>query len=416
MKLLFLAAYYPHPNYLFSGIFNERSASVLSELCDVVEVLVPCPYAPPLLSALSPRWKLYRNISRHEVRNGISVHRLRYLQIPHLGGSFWIDPGVFFWLRRRARKMHQRIGFDAIISFDLVGVGGLAWRLGRYLGIPASGWAIGGDVRLPPNSSYRRVLIQALRNLDIVFYQSRELLQKAAELLGLCPAQMSNRKHVVLPRGIPPPPSLAKAEVRKRIRKRLNIEENQIVVLNVGRVVRDKGIFELMAAMSLVVAENPHIVCVSVGSNPALDETIGLQKKLDEVSLLKERFKVLPSCSPDEVWEYLCAADIFALPSHEEGMPNSLLEAMALGVPAVSFAIPPVLEIETRTGCVVAVPLFDTVSFANAILRLSSSPEERARIGERGRLRVEERFMAHKNMAEAVENLGKLIHKRCGTL
>ena len=62
---------------------------------------------------------------------------------------------------------------------------------------------------------------------------------------------------------------------------------------------------------------------------PAFDETNSVQKKLDQTPNLKERVKLLPACSPDQTWEYLCAADIFAFPSQQrfEGMPNSLLEA-----------------------------------------------------------------------------------------
>jgi teichuronic acid biosynthesis glycosyltransferase TuaC len=412
MKLLFLAPYYPHASYRFSGIFNERSACALSEFCDTVEVLVPRPYAPPLLSSLSPRWKIYRHIRRHEIRNGISVHRPGYFQIPRLGGAFWIDPGTFFWSRRTARKIHQRIGFDAIISFDLIGVGGLAWRLGQDLGIPASGWAVGGDVRFPENSSYTRVLLRAIKNLDLVFYQSQELLEKAAELSGLAPAQMSGHRHVVLPRGIPAPPSLVKTEVRNQIRSELGAKENQIIVLSIGRVVRDKGIFELLDALSLAATKDLRIICVSVGSTPDLDETNAVQKKLDQTPCLKERVRFLPSCTPDKVWEYLCAADIFAFPSHEEGMPNSLLEAMAMGVPSIAFAIPPVLEIEAGTGGLVAVPPLDSALFSEAILHLSASPDERARIGERGRAQIMERFMVRKNMAEAVARLVEVMQKR----
>jgi teichuronic acid biosynthesis glycosyltransferase TuaC len=411
MKLLFLAPYYPQPNYLSSGHFNERSARALSAFCDIVEVLVPRPYAPPLLSSLSPRWKTYRHISRHEIRNGISVYRPGYLQIPW-GGAFWIDPGVFFWCRRTLRKMHHRVGFDAIISFDLVGVGGLAWRLGRDLGIPAIGWAIGGDVRFPENSSYRRVLLRAINNLDLVFYQSRELFEIAAHFLGISPEMMPKGKHVVLPRGIPEPPSLPKIETRNRMRSALGIRHNQTLVLSAGNILRKKGVFELLEAISLAAARDPRICCVLLGSLPALDETSSVQKVLDRSPILKDRVKVLPACIPDKVWEHLCAADIFAFPSHEEGMPNSLLEAMAMGIPAIAFAIRPVLEIEAGTGGLVAVPPLDSALFSEAILHLCASPDERARIGERGRARVMERFMVRKNMAEAVARLREVMRKR----
>ena len=118
-----------------------------------------------------------------EVRDGVAIHRPAYFQIPRLGSAYWIDRGAFFWCRRKARELHRRFNFDAIISFDLLGSGGLAWRLGYDLGIPASGWATGGDVRQTPGSHLERVVSQAIERLDMVFYQSRELLQVAARLL-----------------------------------------------------------------------------------------------------------------------------------------------------------------------------------------------------------------------------------------
>ena len=113
-----------------------------------------------------------------------------------------------------------------------------------------------------------------------------------------------------------------------------------------------------------------------MGSHPAFDETIAVQKYLDKIPAVKERVRLLPACAQDKVWEYLCAADIFAFPStyKGEGMPNSLLEAMVMGLPAVAFAIPPVLEIEagTRRTHVLVPPLRLARLLAEAILRLAA--------------------------------------------
>ena len=62
-------------------------------------------------------------------------------------------------------------------------------------------------------------------------------------------------------------------------------------------------------------------------------------------------------------------------------MPNSLQEAMVMGVPAIAFDIRPVLELEAGTGALVHVPQLDTTLFAEAIIRLAASPKERERIG-----------------------------------
>lgn len=411
MKILLLAPYYPHAGHSFSGIFHENFAFVLREFCDTVEVLAPHPYAPRFASWLAPRWQSYGEIPPYELRNGVPVYRPAFLQLPRMGKLSWPQVGAVFSCLRTARDMHRRAQFDAIISADLLAVGDIAWKVGKALGIPASGWAIGGDMRFSSSSRFGRSVIRAIKNLDTVFYQSQELLDRAAELMGLSCEQMPLERHVVLPRGILPPPSLPKT-VRRKVRRELEITDDRIIVLFVGRIVRDKGIYELIEAAASAAARNWKITCVLVGSMPAFDDTMSVEEKLKQSPGLKEQVKLLPSCDPDKVWEYLCAADIFAFPSHQEGMPNSLLEAMAMAVPSVAFGIPPVLEIEGGTEALVTVPPFDAAAFAAAILRLAASAEERMRLGERGKARVLDRFMMRNNIVEVLSRISQAIERR----
>ena len=407
MKLLVLAQSYPYPARPWVGIFNERSVAVLRELCDGVEVLAPRAYAPPLLSSLVPRWQVQACIPSYEIRHDIPVYRPAYIQIPRLGRAFCVDQGAFLGCLQTAKKMHHRMRFDAILAFDIVGVGGLAWRLGRTLGIPASSWVTG---HTPASSSYAKIVRRALKNLDTVFYQSHDLLDKAALLLGIAPSEMPSDQHLVLPRGIPIPPALPLEAVRYHTRKEWGVAEDHILVLSIGRIFREKGVFELMRAVALAAAKNPKISCVLVGSSPAFDETRAVQKTLDEIPNLRRHIKLLPACPADKVWEYLCAADIFAFTSYSEGMPNSLLEAMAMGVPAVAFAIPPVVEIEAGTGGLLLVPPWDVTLFAKALGRLAAAPDQRARMGAIGRTQVLERFMVHTNTARALDRLRQMVH------
>jgi glycosyltransferase involved in cell wall biosynthesis len=309
------------------------------------------------------------------------------------------------------KEMHHHAQFDAILSFDLLGGGGTAWRMGRELQIPAAGWAFGSDVRSPSTSPLGRVVARALKRLDLVFYQSHELLENAARLLGVTADRISHKRHVVLPHGIPEPPSITTQEVRRQIRSDLGINDNQLMVLSIGRIVRSKGIFELLDAFSLATAKDPRLVAVIVGSTPTFDETAAVREKIAQTPRLGQRVILLPSCNPEKVWEYLCAADIFAFTSHQEGMPNSLLEGMALGISAVAFAIPPVLEIDAGAGALVTVPPLDSALFSEAILRLAASPDERLRIGQKGKAQVMERFMVRKNMAKAVQHIACMLEQ-----
>ena len=52
MNILFLAADFPKPGSPIGGVFNQRSVAALKEIGEHVEVLVPRPYAPPVLSSL----------------------------------------------------------------------------------------------------------------------------------------------------------------------------------------------------------------------------------------------------------------------------------------------------------------------------------------------------------------------------
>jgi teichuronic acid biosynthesis glycosyltransferase TuaC len=405
VKILVLAPSYPYPRHRSAGIFNEKSAHALSKLCDRVEVLVPRPYVPPFLSFLVPRWKAWASVPEYQTLNGVSVYRPAAPVVPGVAQAFWSDRGAFLWCRKIARKMHRRTGFNAIMSFDLMGAGGLAWRLARDLQLPASGWATGGDVRVPRFSSQGEAVARAIQNLDLVFYQSHELLEKAAGLLGVSPEEMSWNGHIVLPRGIPEPPNVSKGEMRNRTRSRWGVKADEVIVLYLGRILRQKGMLELLEAFKLVASCDPRIRCVLIGSRPGLDDTSLVENKLHEIRSLRERVIVLPECSPDDIWENLCGADIFAFPSHHEGMPNSLLEAMVMGLPSVAFAIPPVREIEAGTEGVVLVPPRDAQLLAQAISRLATNPDERSRIGEKGKQRVLEHFMVRTNMAEAVRRL-----------
>jgi glycosyltransferase involved in cell wall biosynthesis len=404
MNLLMIVPNYPHPKLPLSGAFNEKSAVALKELGVGVYVLAPRPYAPRLLASLRPRWRAYREIPATEVKNGIQVVRPQVPVVPGLWPSLWIDAGAFAFVCRAARYLHRRYHFDAILSFDLVGAGGVAWRVARLLGIPAVGWATGGDVRFAPSSSQAKVVRRALQRLDLIFYQSDELRRCAETLLS--PNQLSAERHVVLPRGIAAPPSID-SDTRGRVRSALGIHDHEILVLSVGRLSREKGSCDLLDAAALARAKNSALVFRLLGASASFDETAQLQQRVDSMTQ-GGKIALLPACAPERVWDYLAAADIFAFTSHQEGMPNSLLEAMAMALPSVAFAIPPVLEINKDAGALLPVPSFDRECFAAALLMLADSPAERRALGERGRRRVAERFMATDNMRDALTRLSAL--------
>jgi len=413
MNILLLASNYPYSGHRFAGIFNERSAEALKEHCESLSVLAPRPYIPRFLSSILPvtRWMEYAEAESHSVCNDIAVYRPPYPQVPGIASAFWQTYCAYLFSRRTAWRLHATRRFDAILSFGLSSAGGVAWRLARDLKIPAAGWATGSDVRQSIGTASHSALCTTLENLDLVFYQSRELFDLAAKFLAHNSCAHEPNKNIVLARGITQPPQLPKREVRERERRTLGISDEDAVVVFVGRVTRSKGVLELIEAMTLAVSRNSRLRCLIVGSKPSFDDTTLLQNRLDKIPEVRRHITILPECDPEKVWDYLCAADIFAFPSHNEGMPNSLLEAMSMEVPCVACAIPPLTELEAGTGAVSLVPPFNTRLFGEAIVRLTESKTLREQLGRMGKQRVMDGFMIRKNMAKACYHLARIVHE-----
>jgi len=409
LKLLVLTATYPFPARQFAGIFNERSVLALKPRCEAVEVLSPRPYAPPGVSLLRARWRSYASIRADEIRNGVRVLRPACMHVPRIASSFWADRGAFLQCLPVARRRHREVGFDAILAFDLAATGGIAWRLGQELGIPAVGWATGGDVRVSPHSGLADVVRRALAKLVVVFYQSHELRRNAAKLIGRPVEDLNGSTHLVLPRGIVEPPVLPRRELRSRVRADLGVREGEQLILSIGRLTRAKGVFDLIEAFGLAATRDPTLRFAIIGAHPGFDDSDAARRAAKSLPSLDGRLSILPSCYPETVWEFLCAADVFAFASRNEGMPNGLLEAMAMGVPSVAFAIPPILEIDAGTGALLGVAPFDCPRYAEALLELSSSDSLRLRMSSRAREVVRDRFDVRRNMETALLHIRSRI-------
>jgi len=404
MRLLVVASMYPHPGLPYSGIFIRNCVEAAQRCGHELVVLVPRPYLPTFLS-VHPRWAAYAKIPAFVEHRGVKVYRPKLFQVPRFGMTFQRNVGSFLQMRRFAKRLHRRHNFDAVFSFDLSGAGGLAFRLGNYLGIPSTGWTFGLDVRVPLDSADARELREMLNRLDLVYYQSSELRDCAEGYLA--GKKLDRSRHIVLPHGIPP---LSKPEpkTRKEMRRKLGISDLAILVLFLSRVVKGKGIQELLAAFALAAKQHPQLECIAVGETPGFDDSQQLRTRVAELELV-DRFRLLPACKPEQVSDYHACADIFAFPSKSEGMPNALLEAMSLGTPCIVFDIPPIMNMMDHGDCLWVVKSFDAVAFGNAISKLATSADTRSRLAEKAKKVVDSHYDITRNVGEAINHLSKLI-------
>ena len=401
MRILFVAFMYPHPGLPYSGIFIRNCVVAAKELGHEVVGLVPRPYFP-ILQSIHPRLASYKKIPTFDQTDGIPVHRPNMLQVPYFQVDWQQHQGAYLQMKRKAADLHKKHKFEAILSFNLISGGGLAWRLGEQLSLPSAGWGFGTDVRVPHDSHAGRSLRETLQQLDLIFYQSSELRDCGLSYVkDATPQQVA--KHVVHSHGIPPIAPVPD-EVGKRIRKQNGIPDDAVLALFLSRVVKDKGIFELLEAVEIARKNCDKLYCLAVGESPGYDDSERLRDEIKKRNLT-DHFKLIGACQPNEVRDFHSAADIFVFPSHNEGMPNALLEAMALGTPSIAFEIPPLMDVQSHGESLTLVPLANAKALGASLVELADSLEHRDAMASKAKAVVREHFDVTTNMKSAIEML-----------
>lgn len=164
------------------------------------------------------------------------------------------------------------------------------------------------------------------------------------------------------------------------------IEGKDLILLHIGRFAPQKNHHLLIEAFAMAVKEYPAMRLWLVGDGPLRPM---VEKLVEEKRLEK---KIVFFGIRDDVPELLAKADVFVLSSDWEGVPLTILEAMAAGRPVVATAVgglPELIE-DGVTGFLV--PPRDPDALAQAILRLAKDRTLRLRMGKEARKQAVERF------------------------
>ena len=169
---------------------------------------------------------------------------------------------------------------------------------------------------------------------------------------------------------------------REEVRKRLELPEDAVLFVFVGRITEDKGIRELLAAFSALRAETgrPPVFLALVGWT---EDYAG--DKLDVPGVFRPGFQ-------EDIRPWLEAADAFVLPSYREGFPNSLLQAGAMELPSIATDICGCNEIVKDGVNGLLVPARDEEALRQAMAAMRDDPERRGRMGAEAAEQVKSRF------------------------
>jgi len=180
---------------------------------------------------------------------------------------------------------------------------------------------------------------------------------------------------VVIPNAVPLPPVRGDDEV----------EPGRVLFL--GQVEARKGIDELLQALSLLRARFPQVQ-LAIGGQGELE---GIRKRAAERDVL-DRVTLLGWVTAERKQDELARAAVFCLPSHAEGLPMAMLEAMAAGKAVVVSGVGGILDAVQDGVNGLVVQAGDVQDLAEGLARILGDSALRRRLGARARSTIAERF------------------------
>lgn len=351
---------------------------------EVLLISPPGPYGEKLC-ALGLRW-LPAPMARR------SLHPLRELVL--LG-----------WLYR----LFQRERVDLVHGFTIkcAVYGSLAARLtripGRVNAVTGMGYVFTSNEL---TACLLRPLVRALLRLALGGRGARLILQNPDDVAFFQQARLVDTAAV---RQIPG----SGVDCTRFIPGNGRITDEPLRVLLAARLLWDKGLAEYVAAARILRGQGRSIRFLLAGNpdpgNPAAVPEATVRAWVDE-GLVEWLGHV------DDMPALLATVDVVALPSYREGLPKTLIEAAACGLPLITTDAPGCRAVVTPDVDGLRVPVGDAMALAQAIARLHDDPALAARLGAAARAKAlaqfDERFVIERTLAVYRELLGSTVHNR----
>lgn len=239
----------------------------------------------------------------------------------------------------------NRDQYDAVLVSMLKHDAYAAIQAGKKTGKPvfirAEGSGETGDCHFLKTARFGQRILRACRQAKTIIAPSPAVLDELLEL------GFDSEQAILIPNGVPVDPDLPSPGTRIRKQRQLearrmlaeshpilNVDPQQPLVLYTGRLDVQKGLLDLVDAWKTVADRFPGGRLWLVGEG---DDQEKIWRRIVAHNL---NYQIIMPGSFDDVTELLIAADYFVLPSYQEGLSLSLLEAMAAGVPVIASNIP----------------------------------------------------------------------------
>lgn len=329
MKVAVVTQYFPTSVQPWAGHSAYQTLRWLAQ-SETVKVFYPDATYPALLR---PKTSAAAALDSNWQPAGVDAQYVPYPVLPVVS-----RPLNGWSIFRRLLPHLRAFAPDVILNYVVYPDGYAAVRIGEALRVPVVLTAIGSDLNRIPGRLVERLTRAALERAAYTTTVSGDLLrtartlgadpQRSAAILNGCDTEVFHPRD------------------RAAARQQLGVPQEAQVILYAGRLDVRKGLRELVEAVAALRQRRPALRCYLLGSGPdqpLLEASIARLQATDAITFV-------PAAPTETVAQWMAAADLFTLPSYNEGCPNVVVEALASGRPVVATnvgGIPELMDAES---------------------------------------------------------------------
>lgn len=393
MKILVISHMYPSTQNPTYGIFvHEQVKALVAGGCEV-KVISPVPYAPWPLPVLKKKWQAYASIPAKDRVDGIEVFYPRYPEFPR---SYLLEHSgalMYLGLRNLVKTIDKEFPFDLIHAHVALPDGHAAYCLKKGFPVPTVATIHGQDFQstLHKGPARRKRLQEVLLGMDSVITVSTKLKNLVKDEPYYPKIQVINNGiHIA---------EIDRAEVSR------SGARDQMTILSVSNLKKTKGIDLNLQALASLVKTYPNLTYRIVGDGEERKNLEALAESLD----LGNHVFFLGKLPHREALQEMAQADIFCLPSWQEGFGVVYIEAMALGIPVIGVKGEGIEDVIDPGVNGLLVRPHEVEDLAEALESLLESPDYARKLAVAGKATVLAGFTWEHNAARMIELYRSLL-------
>ena len=380
MNVLMITPNYPSKAFPFAGIFQQMQAKALENLGIRPRIVSPIPYVPAILKKASERYKCLAEVPYHSWDGSIEVLQPRYLTT--------IREYALRFSHLTQRVAIANLGIDKpdlIHAHFAYPVGAAVSGLAKKWNIPSIITLHGDDVTIHPRVSrlHRWAFKKTVHGADEVISVSRTLADETERMTGRIPSVLST--------GIRPD-DFTNLPDKQCQRKKLGLPETAYVILYIGNMLVQKGVYDLAAAFKRLNVSAAMLIYVGDGPHKPMG---------DRITHFGTRHN-------HEIPNFLAVADVLVLPSYHEGLGQVILEAGAAALPVIGSATGGIINLLSESRGWMCPPK-NITALTDCILQVFHNPKEAV---DRAR-RLRDHVLVEHDVSKNTAKLMKIYQRLC---